>query len=862
VLGIKALGMKALGLCRRVAKGICVAGLVGLLGLTSGWGIQPALAAPKLAFPTRSRSPEPKLTGRVSEMAPPPLIQELQAEFDDNQPQVTILEPKPNAVLADNRVSVQFQVKDLTLFKNAKFGLGPHLHVLLDNQTYQPVYDADQPLVLENLTPGTHTLRAIAARPWHESFKNDGAYAQVTFHVFTQTDENNPDPELPLLTYSRPQGTYGAEPIMLDFYLTNAPLHLVAQEDKQDDIADWRIRATVNGDSFILDQWQPVYLKGFKPGKNWVKLEYIDEQGNPVNNLYSNTARLITLDPDGQDGLAQLVRGDVSLEEIRGIVDPNYVYTPPAPAPEPTLEPAPEPVPSAAVPSKPTQAPIIPPVPSVVRDKTAPAAVDDMEAGEKLEAREKLKAEEKLREEKLREEKLRAEKLQQAKLRQEKLRQERLQEEKRQEEKLQQEKRQEEKLQEEKLQQEKLQEEKLQAEKLQQEKLQEEKLQQEKLQAEKLRQEKLQEEKLQAEKLRREKLQAEKLQAEKLQQEKLQAEKLQQEKLQAEKIQQEKLQQEKLQQEKLQQEKLQAEKLRQESLQAEKLQAEKLRQKKLQQEQLRQDSQASEGPPALAPTQPISPEKPSIPTAQQAPRPKPSSPSLLRPRVKPSPAPSPVPSPAAGVQPGQESSAQGGSPEPTAAPRLQKPDFLNRFKLPSRDSVPGLPQQPEPADAPTMPSAAVKAPPAKASPTKAPPAKTPPATADDEAGVEPAPASSFRNRFQAPPLRPKGPEVKAPDRATPDRKAPDAKLPDVTLPDVKLPDMKLPDVKTPDFGGFLKQLQQKATRLQTDLQTQVEGLTDQASQLKVPSLQDFQSQRSLDRPPSEATAMPAVPENL
>ena len=115
--------------------------------------------------------------------------------------------------------------------------------------------------------------------PGTKSFKNDGAYAQVTFHVFAKTQENSPDPKLPLLTYSRPQGAYGAEPILLDFYLTNAPLHLVAQENDKDDIADWRIRATVNGESFVIDRWQPLYLKGFKPGKNWVQLEFLDEKG-------------------------------------------------------------------------------------------------------------------------------------------------------------------------------------------------------------------------------------------------------------------------------------------------------------------------------------------------------------------------------------------------------------------------------------------------------------------------------------------------------------------------------------------------------------------------------------------------------
>jgi len=74
-------------------------------------------------------------------------------------------------------------------------------------------------------------------------------------HIFTKTQDNNPDAVQPLLTYSRPKGSYGAEPILLDF--TNAPLHLVAQDNPNDDIADWRIRCTINGNSFVLDRWNP-----------------------------------------------------------------------------------------------------------------------------------------------------------------------------------------------------------------------------------------------------------------------------------------------------------------------------------------------------------------------------------------------------------------------------------------------------------------------------------------------------------------------------------------------------------------------------------------------------------------------------
>jgi hypothetical protein len=306
-----------------------------------------------------------KLAGKVAETSPPIAIQELGQALEDYQPQVAILSPKPNVVLSDNTVDVRFQVKDLPIFKDEKLGLGPHLHVLLDNRTYQAVYDLNQPLVFENLEPGTHTIRAFASRPWHESFKNDGAYAQVTFHVFTKTQENQPDPVLPLLTYSRPQGSYGAEPIMLDFYLINAPLHLVAQENAQDDIPDWRIRCTINGESFVLDRWQPIYLKGFKPGKNWIQLEFLDEKGNLVNNVFNNTARVITYEPKGKDTLSRLVRGELSAAAARGIVDPNYVPEEPKPTPTPSPTPIPvepEPTPTPSVTPTPSPTLVVPPV--------------------------------------------------------------------------------------------------------------------------------------------------------------------------------------------------------------------------------------------------------------------------------------------------------------------------------------------------------------------------------------------------------------------------------------------------------------------------------------------------------------------
>ena len=280
-------------------------------------------------------TPQPnRLTGQLAEVSPPETLETLKQIIDAYTPQVRILSPRPGEVLDDTTVSVRLQVRGLPLFKDDTWQLGPHLHLFLDNEPYKAVYDLAEPIVFEGLAPGTHTLRVFASRPWHESFKNQGAFDQRTFHVYAQTPQNEVNAKAPLLTYSRPQGTYGAEPIMLDFYLTNAPLHMSAQAETTDDLHDWRIRCTVNDQSFVFDQWQPIWLKGFKPGRNWVQLELIDESGNPIDNRFNNTVRSIDYQPGGTDTLSRLVRGELDLQAVAGIIDPTYVGAAPESAPD------------------------------------------------------------------------------------------------------------------------------------------------------------------------------------------------------------------------------------------------------------------------------------------------------------------------------------------------------------------------------------------------------------------------------------------------------------------------------------------------------------------------------------------------
>ncbi len=352
---------------------ILAIGAIGCESLSQRLDRQPTTTTPSETEQGIATSELVNTDGPLSEVNIPESITKLAPSVAKFQPQVRILSPQPDQILADDRVSVKLKVSDLPLFKSAALGLGNHLHVILDKQTYKSVYDLTHPLIFENLAAGTHTIRVFASRPWHESFKNEGAYAQTTFHVLTKTAENNPDPQRPLLTYSRPAGIYGAEPIMLDYYLTNAPERVAT--DRDDPLPDWKVRVTINNQKFIVDRWAPIYLQGFKQGKNWVRLELVDDRGSLIPNVYNDTVSAFSYDPQKKDSLAKLIQGEIEPNLALSLIDPNYVAVNPNPLPAITtparsIDPVP-PVsssPSAATPS------VVPPLPSPAANTSTPIA--------------------------------------------------------------------------------------------------------------------------------------------------------------------------------------------------------------------------------------------------------------------------------------------------------------------------------------------------------------------------------------------------------------------------------------------------------------------------------------------------------
>lgn len=249
-------------------------------------------------------------------------------EQDNAAPTITVLEPKNNSTASSSTVKVKLSIagdlKGYKPMKDMSTGMGNHIHVILDDQPYEAYYNLDQEFELRNVADGEHTLRFFPSRPWHESYKTDGAFQMVKFTVknggadatkpattnanqamsnantaaATEGKDMQPstagaiDPAKPLLTYSRPKGEYkgaDAEAIMIDFWLSNAKL--------QGDGGEYRVRYSVDGgEAKFIDNWKPIWLSGWTNGKHTIKLELVDKAGNVVDNGgYNSTTREITV---------------------------------------------------------------------------------------------------------------------------------------------------------------------------------------------------------------------------------------------------------------------------------------------------------------------------------------------------------------------------------------------------------------------------------------------------------------------------------------------------------------------------------------------------------------------------------------
>ena len=267
--------------------------LVALMLVSSGCDRLGRQAGPGAQGPSQPLAPTAP-RGALQEVAPPPLVPQLKARLDRRDPQVSILAPADGALLPAGPWTLELQVQDWPLADAGRLGLGPHLVVQLDGAPPLRISDATAAshVAMPPLTPGSHRLTVYAARPWGEVVKSPGASRQIRLDRVAANPQQVPGPGSPQLLAALTSPGARKEPVLIDWLLLDAPLqHL------RDDDGRWRLRVSVNGDSFLVDRQTPLWLQGFHGGSNAVQLELLDGRGEPLNPPFNSLVEEVVIQP-------------------------------------------------------------------------------------------------------------------------------------------------------------------------------------------------------------------------------------------------------------------------------------------------------------------------------------------------------------------------------------------------------------------------------------------------------------------------------------------------------------------------------------------------------------------------------------
>lgn len=202
--------------------------------------------------------------------------------------------PDGGAVLNGNDVLFQYDIRNYQLAKPTTEGScavscansdkGQHIHLILNNQPYLAKYEAS---FTEKLEDGNYIALSFLSRSYHESLKQFGASDLRQFTV-GKAKKEHVDLTKPMLFYSRPKGEYkgkDTENVLLDFFLVNTTL-----SEKGN-----RVRATVNGEQFIITNWKGYVMTGLPMGETTIKLELLDKNEQAIPGLYNTVERTIVL---------------------------------------------------------------------------------------------------------------------------------------------------------------------------------------------------------------------------------------------------------------------------------------------------------------------------------------------------------------------------------------------------------------------------------------------------------------------------------------------------------------------------------------------------------------------------------------
>jgi hypothetical protein len=226
-------------------------------------------------------------SGRLQEVAPPGAVQQLRENLQLYQPNLRLISPTDDSEINADSVDLILEVKDWPVSRDLELGLGPHVVVQIDNQPPRQLDELDGNRVrlrIDGLSAGSHRFSAWAAYPWGEAIKTPGANLQGRFHLWQRVEGTQPEDDAPWLVPVTSSASPALQPLLLDWIIWNAPLQNLRDGDGR-----WRLRLSVDGDSFLVDQQEALWLKGSPSSAgSLVQMELLNGVGEPISPEFNN----------------------------------------------------------------------------------------------------------------------------------------------------------------------------------------------------------------------------------------------------------------------------------------------------------------------------------------------------------------------------------------------------------------------------------------------------------------------------------------------------------------------------------------------------------------------------------------------
>ena len=271
-------------------------GLMPFMGLLMAMLLITGMPVAGLALPTwplqRSSNQDTSLSsqspsGRLQEVAPPGAVQQLREKLQRYQPNLRLVSPTDDSVINADSVDFVLDVRDWPVSRDLELGLGPHVVVQIDNQPQRRLDSLEGNRVrlqIDGLSAGSHRFSAWAAYPWGEAIKTPGANLQGRFHLWQRVEGTQPEDDAPWLVPVTSSASPALQPLLLDWIIWNAPLQNLRDGDGR-----WRLRLSVDGDSFLVDQQEALWLKGSPSSSgNLVQMELLNGVGEPITPEFNN----------------------------------------------------------------------------------------------------------------------------------------------------------------------------------------------------------------------------------------------------------------------------------------------------------------------------------------------------------------------------------------------------------------------------------------------------------------------------------------------------------------------------------------------------------------------------------------------